>query len=113
MKEYRKAKGVKEQYNSLEELRAAWGCKELGKRRTKDENKLQAQREAFCARHKCEACGQSMSYVGAGVMACKSPTCKGIKVERTGKDGVTITTYEVSYDLLDALGTEIAENIFD
>ena len=111
--EYRKAKGVKEQYNSLEELRAAWGCKELGKRRTKDEEKLNAQRQAFCDRHKCTACGQPMAYAGAGAMVCKNPSCKGIRVERTGKDGVTITTYDVSYDLLDALGTEIAENIFD
>lgn len=113
MKEYRKAKGVKEQYDSLQALREAWGCKELGKRRTKDEEKLQAQRQAFCERHKCSACGFPMMYVGAGAMACKNPSCRGVKVERTGKDGTTITTYEVSYDLLDDLGREIAENLFD
>lgn len=112
MKEYRKAKGVKEQYNSLEELRTAWGCKTIVKR-TSDTNKLQAQREAFCGKHKCKACGQPMSYVGGNQMACQNPNCKGIKVERTLKDGTVITSYEVSYDLLDELGTEIAGNIFD
>lgn len=111
--EYRKAKNVKEQYNSLEELREAWGCKELGKRRTKDETKLTAQREAFCSHHKCRGCGLPMVYVGAGAMACKNPDCKGIKVERTNKEGLVITTYEVSYDVLDGKFVEIAENLFD
>ena len=112
MKEYRKAKGVKEQYNSLEELRAAWGIRPI-KKRTSDENKLQAQRQAFCGKHCCKACGELMSYVGAGAMACTNPSCKGLKNERTLADGTKVVTYEVSYDLLDTLGTEIAENIFD
>lgn len=111
--EYRKANGVKEQYNSLSELRAAWGCKELGKRRTKDAEKLAAQREAFCSHHKCKGCDQNMTYVGAGAMACTNPACRGIKVERTNKEGMAITTYEVSYEVLDSKYTEIAENLFD
>ena len=111
--EYRKAKGVKEQYNSLEELRAAWNCKPLGKKRTKDEDKLAAQREAFCSHHKCRGCGQPMTYVGAGAMACVNPACKGIKVERTLADGTKIVNYEVSYDVLDSKYVEIAENLFD
>lgn len=113
MKEYRKAKGVKEQYNSLEELRAAWGCRELGKRRTKDMDKLTAQREAFRSHHKCKGCGQPMTYVGAGAMACTNPACKGIKVERILADGTKIVNYEVSYDVLDSKYVEIAENLFD
>ena len=112
MKEYRKAKGVKEQYNSLEALRAAWGLRPI-KKRTSNEKKLEEQRNAFRERHKCSSCGAAMEYVGAGAMACCNPSCKGIKIERTGKDGLTITTYEVSYDLLDARGTTIAENLFD
>ena len=110
--EFRKAKGVKEQYNSLEELRVAWGCKPITKR-TSDSTKLQAQREAFCGRHKCRACNQPMFYVGAGAMACQNPSCKGIKIERTLADGTKVVTYEVSYELLDTMGTEIAQNIFD
>jgi ssDNA-binding Zn-finger/Zn-ribbon topoisomerase 1 len=112
--EYRKAKGVKEQYNSLEELRAAWGCRELGKRRTKDLDKLEAQRIAFRDHHKCKACGLPMEYVmGSGVMTCKNPNCRGIKVERTGNDGQTIVSYEVAYDVLEDRFRDIAENIFD
>lgn len=110
--EYRKAKGVKEVYNSLEELRAGWNCKPLVKR-TKDENKLQAQREAFCGKHRCKSCNQPMTWIGGNQMACKNPSCKGIKVERTLKDGTTVISYEVSYDLLDSVGASIASNIFD
>ena len=110
--EYRKARDVKEQYNSLEELREAWHCKPI-KKRTSDENKLNAQRDAFRGRHRCKACEDPMSYVGAGAMACTNPKCKGIKNEKTLKDGTTVTTYEVSYELLDARGTTIAENLFD
>lgn len=113
MKNFRLAKGVKEQYNSIEELCAAWGTKSRGKKRTKDVAKLQAQRDNFRSYHKCKACGQPMEYVGAGAMACKNPSCKGIKVERTGKDGNVITTYEVSYEMLESKYAEIAENIFD
>ena len=111
--EYRKAKGVKEQYNSLDELRAAWGCKELGKKRTKDLDKLVAQREAFCSHHLCRGCQKPMTYIGACAMACTNPSCKGIKVERTGKDGQTIVSYEVAYDILEDKFRDIAENIFD
>lgn len=113
MREYRKAKDVKEVYNSLQELREAWHCKPLGKRRTKDEEKLQAQRENFCSHHLCKGCGKPMTYVGAGAMACTNPECKGIKVERQNKEGATIITYEVSYDVLEPKYAEIAENLFD
>lgn len=110
--EFRKARDVKEQYNSLEELRSAWNCKPI-KKRTSDNGKLQAQREAFCGRHKCKACNQPMTYVGASAMACQNPNCKGLKNERTLADGTKVIAYEVSYELLDPLGAEIAQNIFD
>ena len=113
MKEYRKAKGVKEQYDSLEALRKGWGCKELGKRRTKDENKLQAQREAFCGHHLCKGCQKPMTYIGGNQMACTDPACKGIKSERTLPDGTKVVNYEVAYDLLDEKYAEIAFNLFD
>ena len=54
-----------------------------------------------------------MTYVGAGAMACTNPECKGIKVERQNKEGATIITYEVSYDVLEPKYAEIAENLFD
>lgn len=111
--EYRKAKGVKEQYNSLEALRVAWGMQPVSKR-TKDMNKLKAQREAFCGKHRCKSCGQPMEYIfGTSIMSCKNPSCKGVKQVRTDKDGNEIVTYLPSYDLLDSVGASIASNIFD
>lgn len=111
MREYRKDKGTKEHYTSLDALRAAFGCKPIVKR-TKDENKLQAQKEAFCGKHKCKACGQPMSYVGGNMMACINQACKGIKIERILPDGTKSVTYDVAYDLLDDTGAEIAKNLF-
>jgi len=111
MREYRKDKGTKECFFSLEQLRAAFGCKPIVKR-TKDENKLQVQKEAFRGKHKCKACGQPMSYVGGNMMACTNKSCKGIKIERTLLDGTKSVTYDVAYDLLDDTGAEIAKNLF-
>lgn len=111
MTNYRLSKGTTEHYTSLEELRAAWG-KEPFVKRTKDENKLKTQRENFAKKHLCSACKQPMQYIGGNVMTCTNPNCKGIKVERTDKEGNTIITYETSYDLLKPLGAEIASNIF-
>ena len=111
--EYRKAKGVKEQYNSLEELRKAWGCRELGKRRTRDLDKLEAQRAAFCSHHICTGCQKPMTYVGGNQMACTNPDCRGIKIERTLADGTKVVNYEVAYDLLDEKYAEVAYNLFD
>ena len=53
-----------------------------------------------------------MTWVSGSVMTCTNEKCKGIKVEREGADGQKIVSYVVSYDLLDDLGSEIAENIF-
>jgi hypothetical protein len=111
MKDFRMGRNTTEHYSSFEECAKAFGCKPVVKK-TKDENKLKAQREKFSAKHKCKACGQPMSWVGSSIMTCMNDKCKGIKVERDGADGNKIISYVVSYDLLDDLGAEIANNIF-
>lgn len=112
MKEYRLGKNTTEHYTSLQELGAAWGCKPFTKR-TKDEKKLEGQRSAFNGKHRCKSCNQPMVWVnGTSVMSCKNPSCKGIKNVRTDADGNEIVTYLPSYDLLDSIGAEIANNLF-
>lgn len=112
MKEYRLSKNTTEHYNSLQELGAAWGCKPVTKR-TKDEKKLEGQRNAFNSKHRCKSCNQPMFWIGGtSVMSCKNPDCKGIKNTRTDVDGNEIVTYLPSYDLLDSIGAEIANNLF-
>ena len=111
MREFRMGCGTREHYTSFEECAKAWGCKPVIKK-TKDANKLASQQEKFCARHKCKACGQPMTYVGGNQMTCTNEKCKGIKVEREDKEGNKIVSYVVSYELLDELGAEIANNIF-
>ena len=111
MREIRLGGGFTEHYSSFEEMCNAYGCKPVIKK-TKDANKLASQQEKFCARHKCKACGNPMSWVGGNQMACTNEKCKGIKVEREDKEGNKIVSYVVSYELLDSLGAEIANNIF-
>lgn len=112
MKNFRLGKNTKEHYTSIEEMAKAWGCKPVVKR-TKDEKKLKGQQEKFCARHKCKACGQPMTWVGGSMMTCQNENCKGIKVEEKDKDGnIVKIEYLVPYDLLDDTGAEIAQNIF-
>jgi hypothetical protein len=111
MKAFRMGRNTTEYYTSFEEAAKAWGCKPVVKK-TKDENKLKLQQEKFCGKHKCKACGEPMTWVGGSMMTCTNEKCKGIKVEREGADGNKIVSYVVSYDLLDDLGAEIAENIF-
>lgn len=94
-------------YSSLSELREAYNLKPFIKR-TKDENKLNSQREKFAGRHKCKACGEPMAFVFGNIMACTNEECKGI--EMSNADGTK--RYVTSYDLLDDVGTEIANNIF-
>ena len=111
MKDFRMGRNTTEHYSSFEEVAKAWGCKPVVKK-TKDENKLKSQQEKFCAKHRCKACGEPMTWIDGSVMTCTNEKCKGIKVEREGADGNKIISYVVSYDLLDDLGTEIACNIF-
>ena len=111
MRQFRIGGGFKECYFSLGECAKAWGCKPVTKQ-TKDKKKLESQREKFCAKHRCKACGQPMTYIGGNQMACTSEKCKGIKVEREDKEGNKVVSYVTSYELLDSKGAEIAANIF-
>lgn len=111
MKHFRLSKGVTEHYTSLEDLRAAYGLKPFIKQ-TKDETKLQKQRENFCSHYRCESCGSLMTYIGSSVMACTNEKCRGIKRERKDADGNTIVSYSVSCEILDNHFSEVAENLF-
>ena len=111
MKTFRMDHNTTEHYTSFEELAKAWNCRPVTKK-TKDEGKLKNQQEKFCSKHRCKACGEPMSWITGSVMACTNDKCRGIKVEREDMDGNKIISYVTSYDLLDDLGTEIAEIIF-
>jgi len=111
MKEMRLGRNTTAYYTSFEELAKSWGCRPVSKA-TKDMKKLESQKEKFCAKHHCRACGNPMTYIGGNQMTCTNERCKGIKIEREDKEGDKIISYVVSYDLLDDLGAEIARNIF-
>ena len=112
MKNYRMSKGTTEHYTDLASLRAAWGMNPVTKK-TKDEKKLQTQQENFGNKHKCKGCGQPMSYIHGNVMTCTNPKCKGVESKHIDKEGNEVISYHIPYDLLDDLGAEIANNIFN
>lgn len=99
-------------YSSMEELGVAYGFKPF-KKRTKDENKLKAQRERFISKHRCKACGNPMTYIGGNIMSCQNERCKGIPITRFDLEGKEFIDYVPSYHILDDLGADIAKNIFD
>lgn len=107
----RLSKNTTAHYSSFEELRAALGKPPVSKQ-TSDKKKLKKQRENFCNRHICKACGEPMTYIGGNVMTCTNDKCRGIKYEREDHEGNKVVRYFTSYDLLDDLGGEIASNIF-
>ena len=112
MKVKRLGNNTTEHYSSFEELAVAWKIKPVSKV-TKDMKKLQEQQEKFRGRHLCNACKQPMEFISeTSVMVCKNPNCKGIKNARLDKEGNEIVTYLPSYDLLDDLGSDIANAIF-
>ena len=112
MRDFRMGRNTTEHYNSFEDCAKAFGCKPVVKR-TKDEKKLEKQREVFTGKHICKACKNPMTWVeGTSTMVCANEKCRGIKTVRTDKDGNEIVTYLPSYDLLDEIGMEIAGNIF-
>lgn len=112
MKVKRLGNNTTEHYSSFEELAAAWKCKPVSKV-TKDMKKLKEQQEKFRGKHCCKACGQPMEFINdTSVMACKNPGCLGVKHVRRDVEGNEIVTYLPSYNLLDSLGSEIANNIF-
>lgn len=112
MRKFRMDNNTTEHYTSFEEMAAAWGCRPVSKV-TKDMKKLEKQREVFCGKHRCKACGNPMTWVdGTSTMVCNNEKCRGIKHTRIDADGNEIVTYTTSYDLLDEIGTDIASNIF-
>ena len=111
MKELRLGKGYTAQYSSFEELAKAYGCKPITKR-TKDEKKLNKQREVFLSKHKCRACGEYMTYIpSSNVMTCTNEKCKGIKIKKSDSEGNTSVSYVIPFHLLDETGEEVATNI--
>ena len=111
MKAYRLSKGVTEHYTSLEELRKAIGLKPVTKQ-TRNKEKLTKQRYSFWSKHKKKKKKKPMAWTGGNVMACLNPQCPGIKHEQVLETGDVRVWYSPSYDLLDGLGSEIAENLF-
>lgn len=112
MREFRMGANTTEHYSSFQEAAKSWGCRPITKQ-TKDKQKLEKQREDFCARHKCKSCGNPMSWIeGTSTMICVNEKCRGIKYTRTDKEGNENVIYLPSYDLLDNTGTEIAHNLF-
>lgn len=111
MKEFRLGRNTTAHYTSFEEMAKSWGCKPVSKK-TKDENKLESQKQKFVNKHKCRGCGCPMTWIGGNMMACTNDKCKGIKHEFTDKTGELKIYYETSFDLLDELGEIIANNIF-
>jgi hypothetical protein len=112
MKEFRIGCNTTEHYTSLEEMGKAWNCRPVSKK-TKDEKKLADQQQKFVNRHLCKGCKNPMQWVeNTSTMVCKNPSCKGIKHTRLDLDGNEIVTYLPSYDLLDEVGTNIANILF-
>lgn len=100
-------------YESFQELCQDYYHMKPTTKTTKDPEKLKSQQEKFLGRHKCKACGELMTWIpGTSTMVCKNEKCKGIKISRTDNEGNEIISYVPSYDLLDTLGFEIAQNIF-
>lgn len=108
-KNYRLGKDVTAVYNSLADAATALG---VSKKENTSSEKLEQKKEKFLKKHKCRACGQPLTYMGGNVMTCTNPKCKGIKVENTDAEGNKHVSYITSYELLDNVGTAIAEKIY-
>ena len=93
---------------AFKDIRHAFGLKELSYK-TKDEKKLEKQREKFCKSHTCQFCGETREWVpNTNIMVCKNPRCKGYQVK--SKDGEIIASLP-SYSELSSYGEAIAETI--
>ena len=111
MKEFRKGKNCTEHYTSFEEAAAAWNCKPVIKR-TKNEEKLKAQREKFLGT--CKVCKSPLSIIsGTNVLACQNENCKGIPMKGTNEDGSEKIWYVPVSRTLDEKGFQISLNLFD
>lgn len=112
MKEFRMGKNTKEHYTSFEEMGKAWGAKPKSKK-TKNEKVLKEQQEKLCAKYRCDACGEPMTYIGGSMMTCTNENCKGIKDEKRDDEGKIVSVeYLVSYKFLRPRDKSFAENIF-
>lgn len=79
--------------------------------RTKDQNKLQKQREKFG--RICPVCKQPMAYIsGTNVLACKNENCNGRERTIKTEDGEK-KVYSPVFHTLDENGFKIAQNLFD
>lgn len=96
-------------YSSFAEVAQAVGIKPVSKV-IKDKEEKQ---KKFLSHHKCKACGQPLTWVGGSVMVCTNEKCAGIKHTRENADGTTSVWYEVSFDLLDSVGSKVAGKLFD
>lgn len=112
MTEYRMDKTTTEHYTSFEDLAKAWGRKPVN-RKSKNEQKLNKDKENFLKKHMCPACKTPMTWnESTNICVCNNPECKGIKRERIDHEtGETTVSYSVPYHLLDETGTSIAINI--
>ncbi len=110
MSEFRKSKDCTEHYTSLEELRTAFKLAPVSKK-TKDADKLKAQREKFLGT--CKICKQPLSWIeNTNVCACKNPSCNGVKMTSKNEDGTERAWFIPITKTLDETGFEIAMNLF-
>ena len=105
----RLAKGITAYYGSLEELAKAYNTSTL--KRTKDQAKLESQREKFLG--KCRVCGEPLSYLGGNVMACQNESCKGFETKTRDEDGNETVVFKPVFKILDEHAETIAYNLFD
>lgn len=112
MREFRMGRNTTEHYSSFEEAAKSWGCKSINKR-TKDEKKLNEQRERFYKSNTCKTCGHPMTFITeTNIMCCTNEACKGIKHQIVNEEtGETKIWYTPSYKVLDDKGAIIASNI--
>ena len=99
-------------YSSFGELRMMFGLAPLSH---PDEDIRKNKQFNFRNRHICKGCNKPMSYLkGISAMTCTNPNCKGVKVRsRSKNEGNGKFMYLPSYDLLDEIGFDIAQNIFE
>ena len=107
MREFRKGKGCTEHYTSLDELRVAWNCRPITKKRPKDEDALKEAREKFLGT--CPVCKSPMKYVSLSYSVCGNEECKGRNIAKQGEEPRYITVIRE----FDSKGKNIAENLFD
>lgn len=80
--------------------------------RTKDQNKLQKQREKFCGT--CPVCKQPMSYIpGTNVLACKNEKCRGKERTVTNADGEQKKVSSPIFRTMDGDRLTVAQHLFD